>query len=409
MAESNHAYAHARERSCAMPEPALDRGASRFVSRRWASSETFSLDVFARNKYDDVIDLSIGDADFTTDQAIIDAAFADASAGHTHYGAPSGDPELVTAIEHYWHEDFGIDVPASDILVTASSAMGMAQTLLAIVDPGDEVIVFSPHFPVYAIQIRAAGGVVVDVPLRESDGFAINEAQLAGAITDRTKAIIFNNPTNPTGVTHKMASYEAIANVARAHDLLVIADEIYTDYIFDGAEPFVPMRALEGMAERTITLNSFSKNYMMAGWRIGYVVADSQLAEAIGAVGDAFVYTAPSVSQRAAIAAIEHRHEIRSRYIRQFGKRLDYVARRLQSIAWMDLVVPHGTFYLFPSIKRTGLTGREFVNYALDEAHVLVAAGEQFGTSGAGHVRIACTVPEAQLKEACDRLERLHI
>ncbi|MCI6206846.1 MAG: aminotransferase class I/II-fold pyridoxal phosphate-dependent enzyme [Corynebacterium glucuronolyticum] len=217
---------HRNAKPSGVEKPGVPFVSERFIAHRWKGSESFSLDVAALSKYGDVINLSIGDGDFTTDRAIIDAAFADALVGYTHYGAPSGDPQLIQAIQAYWFDEYNEAITNEQILVTASSAMGMAETLLTIVNPGDEIIVLSPYFPVYRSQIHAAGGVLVDVPLRAERGYAIDEADLEHAVTKRTKPIIFNNPTNPTGVTHTLASYDAVARVAVRHDLLVIADEI---------------------------------------------------------------------------------------------------------------------------------------------------------------------------------------
>ena len=196
-----------------------------YIARRFQSSGAgLSLDTEALAKYKDIIDLSIGDTDFTTDESIINAAFRDAKAGHTHYGDPKGDPELIDAVCRAWEEDFGQRLPRDHVLVSASSCLGMALVMLAILDPGDEVIVFSPYFPMYREQIELAGGVCVDVPTYASEDYAINEARLRAAITPRTKAIIFNNPTNPTGMGYDLSTMEMLARVAKEYDLLIAAD-----------------------------------------------------------------------------------------------------------------------------------------------------------------------------------------
>ena len=200
-----------------------------YIARRFQSSGAgLSLDTEALAKYKDIIDLSIGDTDFTTDESIINAAFRDAKAGHTHYGDPKGDPELIDAVCRAWEEDFGQRLTRDHVLVSASSCLGMALVMLAILDPGDEVIVFSPYFPMYREQIELAGGVCVDVPTYASEDYAIDEARLRAAITPRTKAIVFNNPTNPTGMGYDSRTLELLARVAQEHDLLIAADEIYT-------------------------------------------------------------------------------------------------------------------------------------------------------------------------------------
>ena len=196
-----------------------------------------------------------------------------------------------------------------------------------------------------------------------------------------------------------------IADVAKENDLLVLADEIYTRYLYKGV--FVPMRTLPGMEARTVTLNSFSKNFMMTGWRVGFIIAPREIVDAIGYANGAMIYTAPSVSQRAAIRALSLREEIRETYITRYKNRVFYATERINTIPYMTLVPPMGTFYLFPGIKKTGLSSAEFAKTALEKAHVLVSPGGVFGKTGEGHVRIACTAKTEQLKEAFDRLSAL--
>lgn len=377
-----------------------------YLAKRFrAQSGGLTLDTEALKKYRDIIDLSIGDTDFITDSAIIDAAFRDARLGHTHYGDPHGDRELIDAVCRAWEEDFSQPLSVEHVLVTASSCLGMALTMLAILDPLDEVLVFSPYFSMYRSQIELAGGVCVEVPTYAEEDYTISEARLRAAITPRTKCIIFNNPTNPTGMAYGRDTLAMLARVAQEYDLLVAADEIYTSYLFEG--DYFPLRTLENMAERTITLNSFSKNYLMTGWRVGVAIAEPEILNAMHRVNGALIYSAPSVSQRAAIAALARREEIKKTYISAYRERVLYAAERTARIPYLDLVKPKGTFYLFPSIQKTGLSAAEFCSALLSRAHVLVTAGDVFGSTGLGHFRIACTVDTAQLKEAFDRMEAL--
>lgn len=364
-----------------------------------------TLNTAALEKYSDIIDLSIGDTDFTTDEAIIDAAFRDARAGHTHYGAPRGDAELIAACCRAWEEDFGQKLDRDHVVVTASSCMGMALSMMAILDPGDEVIVFAPYFSMYKKQVELAGGVCVEVPTYAEEDYAIDAERLRAAITPKTKAIIFNNPTNPSGMAYDKAALNLIADVAKEYDLLVAADEIYTTYLFEGS--YVPMRTLPGMAERTITLNSFSKNYLMTGWRVGVVIAEPELLSVVVKLAGAYIYTAPSISQRAAIEALKNRARIRETYVNAYRDRIFYSADRIEKIPYLSLVRPKGTFYLFPGVEKTGLSAPEFCDALLERAHVLVTPGDAFGTSGKGHFRIACTVGLEKLKEAFARMEKL--
>lgn len=378
-----------------------------FIGKRFQkqSGPVLSLDTKALGKYNDVIDLSIGDTDFITDSAIIDAAFRDAKAGYTRYGDPKGDKELISAVCTAWEEDYGQKIDADHVLITASSCLGMALVMMAILDAGDEVIVFSPYFSPYRSQIELAGGVCVEVPTYAEENYAISPERLRAAITPKTKAIIFNNPTNPTGMGYDVQTLRVLAEVAQEYDLLLVADEIYTTYLFEGE--FVPMRTLPGMAQRTVTLNSFSKNFMMTGWRVGAVIAEPELLRVISQINGAMIYTTPAISQRAALEALHRRALIKETYVSAYRERILYSAERLSNIPYLSLVRPKGTFYLFPGVEKTGLSAGEFCSRLLDEAHVLVAPGDAFGCTGKGHIRIACTVGIDKLKEAYDRMEKL--
>ena len=364
-----------------------------------------SLDTEALKRYPDVIDLSIGDTDFTTDRRIIDAAFADACAGYTHYGDPKGDPELISAIRRAWKEDFGQDVSEQEVLVTTSSCIGMSQALMGILNPGDEVIVFGPYFADYASQAALAGGRAVEVPTYEADAYRPQEDALRRAITPKTRAMIVNTPCNPTGAAYDMDTLQMLARVAQEYDLLILADEIYTRYLYDGE--FIPMRTLPGMADRTVTLNSFSKNFLMTGWRVGYIIAHPELIQVFKAVNDALTYAAPSISQRAAIKALSIRDEIAEAYITKYRDRVFYASDCIEKIPYLTLLRPRGTFYLFPGIQKTGMDDRTFASFLLEKAHLLVSPGCAFGKAGEGHFRIACTVSRDKLEEAMKRLAML--
>ena len=378
-----------------------------FIAERFRSSggPGLSLDTEALATYADILDLSIGDTDFTTDSAIIDAAFRDARSGHTHYGNPKGDPELIAAYCAAWEEDFGQKLAADHVMVSASSCMGMGLAMMAILDPGDEVIVFSPYFAIYKSQIELAGGVCVEVPTYAGEGYTIDEARLRAAVTPKTKAIIFNNPTNPTGMAYGEDTLRMLARVAEEYDLLIAADEIYTTYLFEGS--YVPLRTLPGMEKRTITLNSFSKNFLMTGWRVGMLIAEPEILSVMLNINGSLIYTTPSISQRAALEALRQRARIRETYVAAYRDRIFYSAERIEKIPYLSLVRPKGTFYLFPGVEKTGLSAPEFCRQLLEKAHILVTPGDAFGSTGAGHIRIACTVDIDKLKVAYDRMEKL--
>jgi len=378
---------------------------TQLVAKRFSQAKDSVLAMAAAGKatYTDLIDLSIGDTDFTTDPRIIHAAMDDALAGHTHYTHPQGDPELIEAIQAFYARTYGMALKKNEIFVTASSCIGMALALMSTLDPGDEVLLLAPYFFPYKEQIELAGGVAVEVPTFEEEGFAIDPNRLEAAITPRTKGIILNNPCNPTGAAYDLQTYHTVARAAQMHGLVVLADEIYTDYMY--TLPFVPLRSVEGMAEHTITLNSFSKNYIMTGWRIGYVVAPPPVVDAMRRINENLVFSAPSVSQRAALHALRLRDEIGDRYTSAYRERVFYCAQRINAIPTLSVRPPQGTFYLFMNIRKTGLSSLDFCRRLLSEAHVAMVPGIGFGAAGEGYARIACTTSMANLKEAFDRIE----
>ncbi len=216
--------------------------------------------------------------------------------------------------------------------------------------------------------------------------------------------MIINNPTNPTGRVYDREELATLAKVACEKDLLVVADEIYTRYVFEGE--FIPIRTFDGMENRTVTLNSFSKNFMMTGWRVGTLIAPAEIRKAAQNINGCLIYTAPSVSQRAAIEAIRLRENIQDLYISLYKERVLYAAERIKKIPFFSLAEPHGTFYLFPGIEKTGLSSTQFCAAALEKTHILFSPGTAFGISGENHVRIACTASMEKLKIAFDRLEK---
>lgn len=376
------------------------------AKRFWQSGATpMQTAADASERYDDLINLSIGDTDFITDERIIHAAMEDALAGHTKYTNPQGDPELIEAIQNFYRAEYEMNLAKNQIFVTTSSCMGMELVLMTILDPEDEVLLFSPYFTPYKQQVELALGCAVEVETSEEDGFEIREDRLRAAITPKTKALILNNPCNPTGAAYDMECYQMIASIANEFDLIVICDEIYTDYMYE--MPFVPFRSLPGMAERTVTLNSFSKNYMMTGWRIGYIVAEPHLTATMKSINENMVYAAPSVSQRAALHALGLHKELKKIYTEEYKNRVYYAAKRINQLPYASVLAPRGTFYLFMNIKKTGLTSAEFCARAMEEAHVAMIPGNAFGKAGEGYVRIACTTGTATLEKAFDRLAKL--
>lgn len=356
----------------------------------------------AAAKFPDVINLSLGDPDVPTPRGIIDQTYIEALAGHTKYTDPRGYRELREAIVEFYYSEYGDEVADEEIFVTSSGVVGMYLALQVLLDPGDEVIIPDPYFTCYPDQVRAAGGTPVFLPTREEDGFSINLDRLAELVGEKTRAIIINTPNNPTGACLTKKHLEELALFCIHHDLLVVADDIYTNFTY--GERFFPIRAVPGMAERTVTVNSFSKNFIMTGFRIGNLVAPAEVIRAVKQLNEYVMYSAPALSQRAALWALRERGSLEPPLQKRFKERMEYAAKRINDIPWMSVPMPQGSIYLFPSIRKTGLTSAEVTRRILEEAHVLVLPGDAFGCCGEGYLRIACTVENEAMGEAMDRI-----
>ncbi len=380
----------------------------RYVSKRYWKDQSTAMgqvDMMAK-AYDDVISLSLGDPDLTTHQDIIDAAFKDASKGHTKYTDFRGDPELREEICKFYEEEYQMTVSDEETFICASACLGMYLVLEAILDDGDEVILQAPYFTPYSQQVTLARGVPVELPTFEEEDFQINVERLERLITDKTKALVINSPSNPTGNCLTVDTMKKIRDIAIKYDLIIIADDIYTSFSYQNK--FIPFASLEGTRDRTIILNSFSKNFTMTGWRVGNIIAPSYIVKVIQQINENLVFTAPSISQRAALHALKHRDKIQPPMIEEYRKRMFYAADRISKIPKLKVInPPKGSFYLFVNIKETGLTSQEATELILKEAHVLTIPGNAFGSCGEGYIRLACTVGIETLAEAFDRIERI--
>ncbi|MBR1993799.1 MAG: aminotransferase class I/II-fold pyridoxal phosphate-dependent enzyme, partial [Firmicutes bacterium] len=319
---------------------------NRYIAKRYLEDKSTAMgqsDVLAKT-FDDVIDLSLGDPDMTTPKAIIDAAYEAMQTGYTKYTDFRGDPELRSAIINQYREDYEMEVSDEEIFVAASGCLAMYLVLEAIIDDGDEVLMQSPYFTPYPQQVELARGIPVELPTYEDEDFQIDTDRMECLITDKTKAVIINSPNNPTGSCLTLDTMRKIAAIAEKHDLVVISDEIYTSFSFE--HPFIPFASLPGMKERTVTINSFSKNFVMTGWRLGNIIAPPDIIRVIQQINENVVFTAPSMSQRAGIYALQHRHELQQPIIEEFRKRMYYAAERINAIPGMSVFSPpKGSFY----------------------------------------------------------------
>lgn len=382
----------------------------KFISKRYWKDKSNAMgaaDEMARS-FNDVINFSLGDPDLTTDRLIIDKAFEDACSGHTKYTDFRGDPELRAEICKFYKEEYNMDINDKEVFVTAAGCIAMFLALEAILDKDDEVILQSPFFTPYPNQVGLAGGIPIELPTYEEEDFQINTDRLESLINERTKALILNTPSNPTGNCLTIETMKKIGEIAEKHDLIVICDDIYTAFSYQNE--FVPFASLPGMKERTIIINSFSKNFTMTGWRVGNIIAPDYLVEVIRQANVSIMFTAPSISQRAALHALRNRHEIQPPMVAEYKKRMFYAADRVNALRNMHVInPPRGAFYLFVNIKDSGLTSEEAAELILKEAHVLTLPGTAFGDCGKGYLRLACTMGCDKIGEAFDRIAKIDI
>ncbi len=353
---------------------------------------------------DDVISLGVGEPDFGTAWRVREAAIYGLERGRTTYTANQGLLELRQAVGAHLRRRFGLDYdPETQILITVGVSEALDLALRALLDPGDEVIVPQPCYVAYEPCVVLAGGVPVSLPTGPETGFIPRPEDVAALVTPRTRALLLNYPNNPTGAAPTLGELDALAEVARRHDLVVISDEIYDRLSYEREHVAVP--SLPGMAERTLLLNGFSKTYGMTGWRVGYATGPADL---IAAMGKIHQYTALCAGRGAQEAAIE---ALRVPERDVLGMVDDYDARRRIIVAGLNRIglpchLPAGAFYAFPSIAPTGLSSQEFAERLLFEAHVAVVPGDAFGAGGAGHVRCAYATALPRIEEALERIDR---
>ena len=353
----------------------------------------------------DVVHLELGEPDFDTPANIREAAKRAIDEGWTHYGPPLGQPKLREAIaaDATARKHFAAD-PAN-VAVTPGAKPVMYYALLALIDAGDEVIYPDPGFPIYESMTRFAGGTPVPIPLREENDFRLDTDELRRLVTPRTKLIIFNSPHNPTGGVLTRQDIEAIADVAREHDIMVMADEIYGRDLYEGE--FVSIASLPGMPERTIVLDGFSKTFAMTGWRLGYAILPPSLVEPFSKLIINSVSCTSSFEQIAAVEALTGPQDSVDRMVAEFRARRDLVVAGLNKIPGIRCRMPHGAFYVFPNVSGTGMNGDEFTHRMLYEGDVCVLSGTAFGKVGADHVRISYANSQPNLRKALERIEKV--
>ncbi len=350
-----------------------------------------------------IVHLQIGEPDFDTPANVREAAKRALDEGATHYAPFSGIPALRQAIASDVSTRKHVLADPSQVFVTVGGKGVMLYAILGLVDPGDEVLVPDPGYPIYESLTSFVGATPVPVPIRMENDFRLDVDELESLVTPRTRVLFINSPANPTGGVLTRADNERIAELAIEHDLWVVSDEIYARILYDGAE-HVSIASLPGMAERTIILDGFSKTYAMTGWRLGYAVVPPALIRTYGQLVINTISCAPTFAQVGAVEALTGPQDDVEAMVVSFDERRKHVVAGLNAIPGIRCATPTGAFYVFPEVSGTGLSGAEFAERLLHEAGVCVLAGTAFGGVGKDHIRISYAASIEQIDLALERM-----
>ena len=357
------------------------------------------------SEVDDVISLGVGEPDHVTPWHVREAAYYSLEKGHTMYTSNYGLLSLREEISDYLSSSFNLDYnPEDQVLVTVGVSEAVDLALRTLLEEGDELLLPEPSYVSYRPAGQLAGAEIVRVPTCQEDSFKLDPAQLREAITPNSKVLILCYPNNPTGAVMTEDELKEIAAIVEENDLFVIADEIYAELTYYD-DDYTSFATLDGMKERTIVLNGFSKAYAMTGWRIGYAAAPEPIISAMMKIHQYTMLCAPIVSQNAALEALRNGNEEKDKMVKSYNQRRKVIVKGLNEIG-LDCFEPEGAFYAFPSIKSTGLSSEEFSQQLLEEEGVVVIPGSVFGESGEGFVRCSYASSLENIYEALDRIER---
>lgn len=352
----------------------------------------------------DVISLGIGEPDFVTPWHIREAAIYALEKGKTSYTSNLGTPRLRSAIATYLAQHLHVDYsPQNEILVTVGVSEGIDLALRALINPGDEVLYHEPCYVSYGPTITLAGGRPIVVPTRVEENFSLNVADLEKAVTSKTKILMINFPTNPTGAAISPEKLAELARFCEKHNLIVLTDEIYSELTYDGATHH-SIAAIPGMKDRTILLHGVSKAFAMTGWRIGFACGPADIIEAMMKIHQYSILCAPIMGQEAAVEALERGAPSVIKMRDEYERRRNFVVAACRDMG-LPCLMPQGAFYIFPNISKYGMTSKEFALQFLQEKKVAVVPGTAFGASGEGFVRCSYATSMEKLKIAMERLE----
>ncbi|MGE0598233.1 MAG: pyridoxal phosphate-dependent aminotransferase [Dehalococcoidia bacterium] len=381
-------------------------GPERFISRRMQAVPPSGIRKFfdLLSTIEDVISLGVGEPDYVTPQPICQAAIDSIARGDTHYTSNYGLPELRERLSDHLFRLYGVRYdPRNEIIITSGSSEAFDIALRALLDPGDEVLCADPCYVAYMPATVMAGGSFVPVPTYAQNDFRLLPEDLEAAVTPRTKAILLGYPSNPTGATMGREDLVAVGEVARRHDLAVISDELYDRMTYVGQHTC--FAGLPGMHGRTVLLGGFSKTYAMTGWRLGWVAAPGALAESVMKVHQYVMMSAPTASQYAAVAALEHGESFVTEMVTEYDRRRRLIVEGFRAIG-LPTFEPRGAFYAFPDISVTGLDSVAFSERLLAEERVAVVPGSAFGSCGEGFVRACYASSFEQIERALERIGR---
>jgi len=353
----------------------------------------------------DVVHLEIGEPDFDTPKNIKEAAVKALNAGYTHYGPSAGIPELRETIAQYVSKTRGIKADSDEVVVTPGAKPIMFFSILALVNPGEEVLYPNPGFPIYESVVNLVGAKPIPIPLKEENDFRLDPEYVKEKITKKTKMIILNSPENPTGGVLTRDDLKAIADcIADRDDVFVLSDEIYSRIIYEGTHESIA--SLPGMKEKTILLDGFSKTYAMTGWRLGYGVMRKDLAQKVAQLQTNSNSCTCTFTQMAGIEALKGSQAEPERMDAEFKKRREVIVSGLNNIEGVTCKKPRGAFYVFPNIAGTGMDCRKLGDHLLYNAGVAVLPGTSFGKYGEGYLRLSFANSVENIKKALERISK---
>lgn len=352
---------------------------------------------------EDCISLGVGEPDFDTPWHITEEGIYALEQGYTFYTSNQGMPELRKEICRYLKRKYDLSYSNGEIIVTAGASEAVDIVIRSVVNPGDEVVILEPCYVCYEPDVLLAGGIPKKIRLKDENEFRVTKEELESAITPKTKAVILNYPNNPTGGIMRKEDLEAIADVFIKHDILAISDEIYAELTY-GAD-HVSIASIPGMWERTVVINGFSKAYSMTGWRLGYVAGPDAIVSQTKKIHQFVVMCAPTLSQYAGIEALKNGDKDIERMRKEYDRRRKYLLGEFKRLG-LPCFEPRGAFYIFPDIRKYGMTSEEFCLELLEQERLVVVPGTAFGDSGEGFIRISYAYSLEALKEAIKRLER---